>query len=149
MIGVLYLPSWTILIKAKPDQSSALVKDENETFCNKGLHKGQIHRPEVPSRGEYTSCWTSMKGNKYLVSIALDSQLNGAQIIFVMLHWVLPSWIWTQDWVLRVYHFSFHILYSFICLSHHSCVENLLWLFVFVAMFRGDVLYSDLFYYLL
>lgn len=83
MAGVLYLLSWTISINAKLDQCSALVKDKNETFCNKCLYKSQIYRPEVPSRGEYTSCWTSMKGNKYLVSIALESQLNVAQIMSV------------------------------------------------------------------
>lgn len=92
---IFYLLSWTFLIKAKSDQCSAFVKEENETFCNKGLHEGntQIDRSKVPSRGEYTFLWTSMKENKYLVSIALDSQLIVAQIIFVMLQWVLPSWI--------------------------------------------------------
>lgn len=53
---ILYLLSWTFLIKAKSDQCSAFVKEENETFCNKGLYEGntQIDRPKVPSRGEYT-----------------------------------------------------------------------------------------------
>lgn len=44
-------------IKAKPDRCNR----ENETFCN---------------RGSFTFRWTSMKGNKYLVSIALESSVN-------------------------------------------------------------------------
>lgn len=67
--------------------------------------------------------WTSMKVNKYLVSIALDSQLIVAQIIFVMLHPAILN-INPRLWVLRVYSFSFHIIYSFICLSSHSYGER-------------------------